>query len=246
MNQPENRKSRLASLSLAMGVLAVVLPVLGALGTRMGLWSFGVGLLLAPVGLLFAIIGLVLGSIALPRLRRAGAPLGGVAAGAGLSALVLLYLGGATLSGFSVPPIHNVSTDIADPPAFTTAASLRGDGDNPLSYDSETIGPIQREFYPELTSLVTQLPRDQVYELAREVLVDMGLELTREAPEQGEIEAVATTFWFGFKDDVAVRLRETDAGTRMDVRSVSRVGVSDLGANADRISEIINRVQARL
>ena len=63
------------------------------------------------------------------------------------------------------------------------------------------------------------MPRDQAYELVRGVLVDMGLELVREAPEQGEIEAVATTFWFGFKDDLVVRLRDTDGGTRMDVRS---------------------------
>ncbi|MXZ33021.1 MAG: DUF1499 domain-containing protein, partial [Gammaproteobacteria bacterium] len=186
---------------------------------------------------------LVLGPIALLRQRKAGESLVFAASGTGFSALGTLYLGGVMLSGFMVPAIHNVSTDIEDPPEFTMAASLRGEGANPLFYDSETIGPVQREGYPDLGPLDIDMPRDEAYELVRGVLVDMGLELVREAPEQGEIEAVATTFWFGFKDDLVVRLRETDAGTRMDVRSVSRVGIGDLGANAERIFEIIGRVR---
>ncbi len=245
MNQSTNRRSRLAVSALALGVLAIVLPVLGGLGTRVGIWSYGIGLLLAPLGLLAGVIGLLLGLVALLRLRlrKTGEPPGFALAGTVLSALGSLYLGSAVLSAFTVAPIHNVSTNIEDPPEFTVAASLRGEGDNPLFYDSETIGPLQREGYPDLGPLDIDMPREQAYELVRDVLVDMGLELVREAPEQGQIEAVATTFWFGFKDDLVVRLRETDTGTRMDVRSVSRVGVVDLGANAERIFEIIGRVQ---
>lgn len=243
MNQTTSKRSRLAVSSLTLGVLAIVLPVLGGLGTRVGVWSFGIGLLLAPLGLLAGVIGLLLGLVALTRLRKAGKPLGMAASGTGVSALGALYLGSAVLSAFTVAPIHNVSTDIEDPPEFTVAASLRSETDNSLVYDSETIGPLQREGYPDLGPLVLDMPRDRMYELVRGILIDMGFELTREDPEQGEIEAVATTFFFGFKDDLVVRLRETGAGTRMDVRSVSRVGVVDLGANAERIFEIVGRVQ---
>ena len=243
MNQTTSKRSRLAVSSLTLGVLAIVLPVLGGLGTRVGVWSFGIGLLLAPLGLLAGVIGLLLGLVALTRLRKAGKPLGMAASGTGVSALGALYLGSLVLSAFSVAPIHNVSTDIEDPPQFTAAASLRAETDNSLVYDSETIGPLQREGYPDLGPLVLDMPRDRMYELVRGVLIDMGLELTREDPEQGEIEAVATTFFFGFKDDLVVRLRDTGTGTRMDVRSVSRVGVVDLGANAERIFEIVGRVQ---
>lgn len=243
MNQTTSKRSRLAVSSLTLGVLAIVLPVLGGLGTRVGVWFFGIGVLLVPLGLLLGIIGTVQGLIALRRQRRAGQPPAIAATGTGLSALGAVYLAGVVLSAFTVAPIHNVSTDIEDPPEFTVAASLRAETDNPLSYDSETIGPLQREGYPDLGPLDMDMSRDQAYELVRGVLVDMGLDLVREAPEQGEIEAVATTFWFGFQDDLVVRLRETDGGTRMDVRSVSRVGVVDLGANAERIFEIIGRVQ---
>ncbi len=243
VNQISSKRSKLASFSLGLGLLAILLPVLGGLGTRIGLWSFGIGLLLAPLGLVMGIVGLILGVIALVRHRKAGERPPLAAPGAAISLLAATYLGVAVASAFTVAPIHNVSTDIEDPPEFTVVASLRGEGDNPLFYDSETIGPLQREGYPDLGPLDMDLPRDEMFELVRGVLIDMGLELVREDPEQGEIEAIATTFWFGFKDDLVVRLRETDAGTRMDVRSVSRVGVVDLGANAERIFEIIGRVE---
>ena len=243
MNQSESRGRRLAKCSLGLGSAAVLAPLLGGLGTRLGLWNYGIGLLLTPLGLLLGLVGLVLGLIALLRQRKAGARLTLSASGSGLSLLISLYLGVAVLSAFTVPPIHNVSTDIADPPQFTVAESLRGEGDNPLFYDSAVLGPIQREGYPEIQPVVMDLTRDQAYELVTGVLTDMGLELVREDPEQAEIEAVATSFWFGFKDDLVVRLREVDEGTRMDIRSVSRVGVVDLGANAERILEVISRVQ---
>ena len=243
MNPPANRRSRLAVSALALGALAIILPMLGGLGTRAGVWSWPIGLLLTPLGLLVAVIGLLLGAVALLRLRKTGHAPGAAVAGTGISAMSFLYLGYLVALSFILPRIHNISTDIEDPPEFTMAASLRGEGDNPLFYDSEVIGPVQREAFPGLGPLELDLPPRRVYELARGALLDMGLELVREAPEQGEIEAVATTFWFGFKDDVVVRLRATDPGTRMDVRSVSRVGIGDFNANADRISEIIERVE---
>ena len=246
MNQSSNRRSKLALLSLGLGLLAIVLPVLGGLGTRIGLLYYGIGILLVPLSLIAGIVGLILGVIALRRHVKANERSPLAAPGAAVSLLAVSYLGVSVASAFTVAPIHNVSTDIEDPPEFTVAAALRGEGDNSLFYDSETIGPLQREGYPDLGPLVMDLPWDEMFELVRGVLIDMGLEIVREDPERGEIETVATTFWFGFKDDLVVRLRETDAGTRMDVRSVSRVGVVDLGANAERIFEIIDRVEDAL
>ena len=243
MNQSTARRSKQASFAVAAGVLAIMLPMLGGLGSRSGLWPFVIGVPLVPLGLLLGITGLALGLIALWRRRETGQPPAAAACGMGVSALACLYLGNVVLSAFTLVPIHNVSTDIEDPPEFVMAAMLRGEDDNSLFYDSETLGPLQREGYPDLGPLILDMPLDRMYQLVRGALIDMGLELVREDSEQGEIEAVATTFWFGFKDDLVVRLRETEAGTRMDVRSVSRVGVSDLGANAERIFEIIDRVE---
>ncbi len=77
------------------------------------------------------------------------------------------------------------------------------------------------------------------------MLEDQGLEVVNVNSELGMVEAVATTFWFGFKDDLVVRVTETDEGSVVDVRSVSRVGQSDIGANAARIQEFLRRFQAR-
>ncbi len=243
MTQPKTVTSKLPQWSMGLGLLAVALPVLGALGTRFGLWNFGIGLLLVPASLIPATLGLIFGLLGVWRLRKAGQAPTTAALGAAISLLAGVYLGLGVLSVFSVPPIHNVSTDIEDPPRFTAAYELRGEEENPLEYDSEVIGPLQREGYPELGPLVLPVSAEQMYQRVMTALGDMDLEIVREDPEQGEIEAVATTRWFGFKDDVVIRLRETDAGTRLDIRSVSRVGVVDLGANAARILEIISRVE---
>lgn len=233
----------LALASLILGCLGILTPIVGALGSRGGLWSFLIGLMMTPAGLLLALVGLLLGVFALLRLRKLGERLVLAAHGAGLSLLVGLYLGNMLISASSVPPIHNVSTDIEDAPQFTHAQSLRAEHENPLDYDREVLGPIQRQGYPDVKPLVMELAPDEMYGRVKRVLLDMGMEVTREDPANGEMEAVATTFWFGFKDDLVVRLREVEGGTRMDIRSVSRVGMGDIGANADRIMEIIKRVE---
>ena len=239
-----SRMNLVAMASLACGVLAILVPVLGAVGTRVGLWPFNIGLLMMPAGLFAALIGLILGVVALLRLRKLGLRLVLSAHGAGLSLLMSLFLGSSVLTVFNSPPIHNISTDMDDPPAFTMAPTLRPESSNPLAYDADVIGPLQREAYPEVKPLVMDLARAELYGRVKRVLTDMGMEVTRDDPVAGELEAVATTFWFGFKDDLVVRLREVEGGTRMDLRSVSRVGLVDLGANADRILEVTKRVQS--
>ncbi len=245
MNQSATDGSRLARWSLWLGLAAVVIPAISALGARFGLWSFGIGLLLAPASLIPAAAGLILGLAALARQRKAAGSRGAAAAGVAISLLAAGYLGLGVQSAFNNPPLLEVSTDIEDPPRFVAAHQLRAEGDNPLNYDSEVIGPVQRDAYPDIVPLVMPLPRDEMHDRAREALIAMGLEIVREDREGGAIEAVATTFWFGFKDDVVLRLREVETGTRLDLRSASRVGItSDLGANARRIREIISRVEA--
>ncbi len=89
-------------------------------------------------------------------------------------------------------------------------------------------------------------PPDPIFEHAVAVAHDMGWEIIAEVPADGRIEAVDTTFWFGFKDDVVVRIKPADGGSRVDVRSVSRVGRSDLGTNARRIRNFLDKLAARL
>ncbi|MCY4276307.1 MAG: DUF1499 domain-containing protein [Gammaproteobacteria bacterium] len=244
MTEAHSKFNNVAKASLVCGLLGVLFPIVAGLGARIGVWSYMVGALLVPVGLLSALSAVILGVVAMLRLRKVGGRLVVSAHGAGVGLLMCLYLGSQALAMQLAPRIHNISTDIEDPPAFTLAPTLRPESSNPLAYESERIGPIQREAYPDLGPLVVSVVRNELHGRVKRVLEEMGMTVTRDDPAAGEIEAVATTFWFGFKDDLVVRLRAVEDGTRMDVRSVSRVGIGDVNANANRIREVIKRVQA--
>ena len=106
----------------------------------------------------------------------------------------------------AVPPIHDITTDVGDPPQFAHVVGLRGEGTNPLDYDAGKVGSLQQKAYPSMP-LDTALPPADAVRRAAEVLNGMGLETVNVDEAAGIVEAVATTFWFGFRDDVVVRVR---------------------------------------
>jgi uncharacterized protein (DUF1499 family) len=239
---PEDGASWWSRAILIGSVVAAVLLPLGAIGTRLGIWQFGTGFLLLAGASVLAAIGLVTGlaGIVAASRRRLRADKPGVLIGTLVSALILGVMGAQFYAASSVPAIHNITTDIADPPQFETVVPLRGEGSNPLDYDAEELAPLQQQAYPWVRPLELPLPPDQALRRAVSVLEDLGLEIVAVDEAAGRVEATATTFWFGFKDDVVVRVRSSGAGSVVDVRSVSRVGVSDLGANARRIGQILD------
>ena len=157
-------------------------------------------------------------------------------------ALVLGVVGMQIIQAASAPPIHDITTDFLDPPQFDAVVGIRLPSDNPLEYDTETLPALQQQAYPWVEPLTTPLSVAELFERAHQALESLGLEIVSANGTAGRIEATATTFWFGFKDDVVVRLRTRDGLTIVDVRSVSRVGVSDLGANARRVAQILDRL----
>lgn len=145
----------------------------------------------------------------------------------------------------SVPPIHDISTDTVEPPEFELMVKRRIHAMNDLEYadadrTAEQTAALQEEFYPEVQTLVSDLSVQQAQARAEAVLEDMGLDIIA-IGRIGLIEATATTFWFGFKDDLVVRIREEGSKSIIDVRSVSRVGQSDLGVNAARILDFLEK-----
>lgn len=146
----------------------------------------------------------------------------------------------------SVPPIHDISTDLEDPPAFRAILPLRADAPNPAEHGGPEIAAQQREAYPDVRTMTFDAPRETVFDAAESAARAMGWELIAADRGEGRIEAVATTTWFGFRDDVVVRIGEGAPETIVDVRSVSRVGRSDVGANAERIREYTEALQSRL
>lgn len=154
------------------------------------------------------------------------------------------------LKGTSVPPIHDISTDTQTPPIFHAIVNERlvGAKDesivNDLAYGAgfdspDVLAKMQQEAYPDIKTLELDTDVVSAVALASKIVEDAGMAVVNIDPELGIVEATATTFWFGFKDDVVIRIRPTRTGSKVDVRSVSRVGQSDLGANAARIKAIL-------
>ncbi len=230
---------------LGGGVASILLLPLGAVGARFGLWGFEVGFLCLQLGSLLGLIGIACGipAIVAARRRSLSGDLWATVSGMAICFAVVVFMGMQLLSGLSAPLIHHVSTNKEDPPPFIDIVALRGEHSNPLDYDIEAVGPLQDEFYPWVEPLLLRATPAEAFERAVGALQSMGLDIVATHPEEGLIEAVDTTFWFGFKDDVAVRVREYPQGTVVDVRSISRIGLSDVGVNAKRVKEILRRLQ---
>lgn len=142
----------------------------------------------------------------------------------------------------SVPAIHDVTTDLDNPPPFQAVLPLRAGAPNSLERGAE-LASLQREGYPDLGPVTISAPPADVFARALAVAQELDWEIISADQSTGRLEAVATTAWFGFEDDVIVRLTPWGTGTRVDVRSVSRVGQSDVGTNARRIETFLDRIQ---
>jgi hypothetical protein len=235
---PASASRVLGALALVASTLALLLVVTAGPGTRFGLWDFRSGLGLLRFATFAAIAGLVIGlfQVFVVGARTTAA----VALVMAVLALVvpLLFL----LRAKSVPPIHDITTDTDDPPAFAALLAARAGG-NPSEYGGPEIAAQQRAAYPDLTGAVLPEPPARAFERARQAAEALGWEIRSGDLAEGRLEATDTTFWFGFKDDVVVRVRPEAGGSRIDVRSVSRVGVSDIGTNARRIRAFLKQLQ---
>jgi hypothetical protein len=246
MNEQVRSRAWWSQAVLVGAVIAVVLLPLGAVGSRFGVWGFQTGFLFLAAGTVLATLGAVVGLIgiivAFQRQMAADKP--ALLIGTLVSVLILAVMGMQFNAARSVPPIHNISTDVTDPPTFVAIVALRGEGANPLAYDSATLAEQQQAAYPWLKTLETANAPSASFDKALAALEGMGLEIVNADRGAGILEATATTFWFGFKDDLVVRIRPAGSGSIVDVRSVSRVGQSDLGVNARRIGKFFEAFEA--
>lgn len=177
--------------------------------------------------------------------RRRGflAALLGIVIGLGAVAMPLMWF----LDARSSPLINDVTTDTANPPPLVVTLQLRRDAVTPPGY-SKDFAPLQKAAYPDIQTIVLKLPPAEAFKRADKIAMDMGWDVVARAPSDGKsdarLEAVATSLWFGFRDDIAIRIRPDGTGSKVDIRSKSRVGRSDLGVNARRIREFIAKLMA--
>ncbi|HEX8246237.1 MAG TPA: DUF1499 domain-containing protein [Longimicrobium sp.] len=246
---PSTLGRTLAMVALAVGLIGFLMVMLAGPGTRMGWWTFVTGLrTMFKYGAYLGVAAVVLAIVAMLAARR----------GPGRGALVLaglaLLLGAAAWyfpwsfrrHARGVPPIHDITTDFANPPELAFSRVLRdtsGGKLNTWQYEGDSIATQQRKAYPDIRPVMLSMTPDEAYRAAMRTARDMGWEVVTNDPAGRRLEAVDETKWFGFKDDVSIRVTPASGIARVDIRSVSRVGRSDVGKNAERIRAYIARLK---
>lgn len=245
----------LAWLALALSLVCVAAVLLAALGYRAGELGLGTTVQTIRWAATAALAGAVAGLLALVFVRQTNAPRKALlVAGAALvlNALVAvpaLYL---FAKAQSLPRIHDISTDTHDPPLFVAIVALRSRAPNSVQYDPANAAE-QQHGYPDLAPLM--LPGTapiQTFARAERAARSLGWNIVSAVPQEGRLEATDSTPLLGFKDDIVVRIRASGHDSRLgqaqgsivDVRSVSRVGLSDIGTNAKRIRVFLRELQA--
>jgi uncharacterized protein (DUF1499 family) len=239
-----------AILALVVGLVAFLMVVLAGPGTRMGWWDFRFGLgKLFKYGAYLGIAAIVVAIVAMLVARRGAGRAALAVAGVGL----LLGVGAWFIpwsfrhKAMGVPPIHDITTDFVNPPDLTFSRMMRdtsGGKLNGWAYEGDSVAAQQRKAYPDIRPVMLAMNPDEAYRAAIRTARDMGWDVVVNDPAARRLEAVDETKWFGFKDDVSIRVTPASGIARVDIRSVSRVGRSDVGKNAERIRAYVARFKS--
>ena len=227
--------SRVATVSAAIATSALVLLVLGPALTMSGLVTPMVGFNMFGLGGLLSLVGLVLGLLGLVFTRASTG-----ASGRGRAAIAIVVGIGAVAviignANPDLPPINDITTDVVDPPQFEAALDHGPNRGRDMSYPGEEFAAAQQPAYPDLGTISIAKPSGEVFETVDRAMQRLGWEITRRDRSAGALEASETSRVFRFVDDVVVRIRPSASGSTVDIRSKSRDGRGDLGANAARI-----------
>jgi len=240
-------KRKLAKTFFYLSLFVTLLFALSGYGYQWGLWELGTGFTILRYAV-YAAIGLLVIQTAFFFFMKES----GVKARAMVLVGFLLTLG-VTATGVywqykaqSVPPIHDISTDLETPPEFVAMIRLREDAPNPPEYAGDETATAQRESYPDVQPLIVSAPVQETMDAIVSIVASRGWEMVAINRQEGRIEATEKLAWFGFKDDVVFRITETNEGTRVDMRSKSRIGRSDIGVNADRIERFMRDLRNQL
>lgn len=246
--------------AFGLAVVCVVLAVLSGLGHRWDWWHYRTAFTIlrwsAYGGLLATALGLIGGFVTRPGAGRSGFGYAVLGVVAGMLVFWTPYLQLRVV--YSLPFIHDITTDTENPPPFVELLQARMASPNGADYEGQELADQQRAAYPDIGPLYFDRPVESVFAQAERVARGMGWKIAATHPGEGRIEGTATTFWYGFKDDIVIRIAAEpvldDEGeevleadrTRVDLRSMSRVGRSDVGVNARRIRTFVGRLEAGL
>lgn len=238
---------RLARLALLLALVSAL--VVGAAGpvVRFGVFEPYVAIAIFRYGSYIAFASIALGLATIvptrPGEKRRGflSALLALAVGIGAAWMPVTFF----LHATNLPPINDITTDTTNPPLLVVTLQLRRGATTPAAYGGVPVARQQHEGYPDIAPVLLPLPVDEAFRRVDRAAMAMGWDVVARAPQDGRLEAVDTSEWFGFRDDIVVRIRPEGAGSRVDIRSKSRVGESDLGVNAKRIRAFLARLRAQ-
>lgn len=237
---------RLSRLLLLLIVVCAIAVVVSGPGYRLGWWSLPVAFTLlrwpAYIAVGAMIVALITAILTRPGTARRGfdVALAAIMIGAGIIIGPLVMMARAS----SVPAIHDITTDVDDPPEFVDVLPRRSGAANTAVYGGPNIAALQKQAFPRIAPLELTVTPEIAFARALALVNESGWELVASNPANGRIEATATTPFFGFKDDIVLRIVKSTTGSRVDMRSVSRIGRSDIGTNARRIEEFLEQLAA--
>ncbi|MBI3621012.1 MAG: DUF1499 domain-containing protein [Nitrospirae bacterium] len=236
--------SRFGVYGLGLAALAGVAMMLAGVGSRLGWWHFRMGFLILTGGGYLALFAACLSLAGLIRAAVARNGSGSVAAACGLAlGLAVAWVPWSwQQTAKRVPAIHDITTDTGNPPQFVAILPLRKDAANPVEYGGPDVAKLQQFAYPDIVPASLLMTPEEAFDRALKVVGELGWRMVAADRAALRIEAVDTTRWFGFKDDIVIRITPEEKSARVDIRSVSRVGKSDVGANAKRIRKFLEKL----
>ena len=233
---------RLAVWGLRLAVIAPLMMLVAGGFYRLRFVDFQIALLALAVAVLIAAVAALLGLVGAVLGARDGSANTKRAVAALVVALVVLVVPLNTVrQGAGVPMIHDITTDMEDPPIFVEVPRKRMSSDNSLDIDAEVLAA-QKAYYTDIGPTMLPMAKAEAFELVREAVEASGWKVHAQKANLGYIEATASTPFFGFRDDVIIRVTEQAGTVRVDMRSASRVGLSDLGVNAGRIRDFMEMI----
>jgi uncharacterized protein (DUF1499 family) len=241
-NPISHRLARMAFILACVG--AVIVAASGPLHRFLGL-DIEAAIAVFRYGFYVAVAGATLGLATIlptrPGDRRRGfvAAFLGIVIGVAASWVPLRWF----LQAQSLPAINDITTDLGSPPPLVATLPLRHGATNPPAYPASS-APLQKAAFPDIEALVLSASPEEAFRRADQVATAMGWDIVARAPAEGRLEAVATSKWFGFRDDIVIRIRAQGTGSRIDIRSKSRIGEADLGGNVERVRTFLAQLKA--
>jgi uncharacterized protein (DUF1499 family) len=245
------RESKQARWSRRIAVFAAQVVIISVLLHRFDLLGTKVATNLLGFGALGGLFAFALAGIALVRIWSQGLLGGGHAVAGAIIGLALLagpmwYLP----ELLTLPKINDITTDSQSPPQFEQIASIRDKDANPTAYSADRLAVLQIQSYPDIRPMVLERSAEETFDLAREAVTKLDWKIVNDrkpdGDQPGQIEAVARTLLMGYADDIVIRVSAGTNEAKIDVRSASRYGEHDFGANARRIRRLYTEVKAGL